>query len=517
MKNRIIYYFLIIGSLCCNMACNDWLEVLPKNEQVTPNFWKGKEDVEAVLGSAYLNLRGTTTTLIQWGELRGGSIYAYSGTNEQRFMKFQLTSSDKICDWAAFYTTIGMANSVLRYAPEVFELDETYREANMNSHLTEAYFIRALTYFYLVRNFKDVPLVLEPYIDDSAPFLMAKSSEKEILNQIKTDIRTALETGAAKEFFESDTWAGVSKGRATKWALYALMADVCLWDEDYDECIKYADLLLNATAVRRPVFMADGTQWFEIFYPGNSNESIFEINWQHGGAQMDKSPYAIFLVGTGVAYQYSAAMCERLYAENRELTVTGTPSVRAEWGAYVDNKATGALNYSVWKYRGMGYPDIANQRPATTEDDSNWIVYRMTEVLLMKAEALIWKGPEGYEEAIELINRVRNRSGLQKLRFTAESTDESELMDAVLHERDIEFAAEGKRWYDLVRFGKAKNYKYKDVFIETVAENNELANPSWIRSVLKNPYAWYLPILESQIEVNGGLLVQNPYYGGTSK
>lgn len=131
----------------------------------------------------------------------------------------------------------------------------------MNSHLSEAYFLRGLCHFYLVRNFKEAPIVTEPYVDDSAPYDIAKSSEEDIIAQIKSDIQTALDTGAAKEFFEDDKWEGASKGRATKWALYALMADVCLWSEDYDGCIEYANQLINATASRRPVFMAVPEQW----------------------------------------------------------------------------------------------------------------------------------------------------------------------------------------------------------------------------------------------------------------
>ena len=89
------------------------------------------------------------------------------------------------------------------------------------------------------------------------------------------------------------------------------------------------------------------------------------------------------------------------------------------------------------------------------------------------------------------------------------------MLQAVLRERNIEFAAEGKRWYDLVRFGKMKNYRYKDSFIEMIVTYNSTANVSWLRSVLSNEYAWYLPISQSEIDANL-LLVQNPYYAGVT-
>ena len=179
MKNLLIYIITVTSMLLS--GCSDWLEVLPKNEQVTPNFWKSKEDVEAVLGSGYLYLRNATPILVDWGELRGASIYAYSNNKKQKFQNFQITSNDALCSWSSMYKIINMANSVLSYAPGVQNKDDTYLKVSMNSHLTEAYYLRGLCYFYLVRNFRNVPLVLNPYIDDSAPFDVAQSSEKIIL------------------------------------------------------------------------------------------------------------------------------------------------------------------------------------------------------------------------------------------------------------------------------------------------------------------------------------------------
>jgi SusD family. len=84
----------------------------------------------------------------------------------------------------------------------------------------------------------------------------------------------------------------------------------------------------------------------------------------------------------------------------------------------------------------------------------------------------------------------------------------------LLPERNIELAAEGKRWYDMIRYAKSKNYAHKSAFIALVQQYNTTANASWIRSVLQNEYAWYLPIHADEIE-NNNLLVQNPYYGIT--
>lgn len=502
-------------------SCTDWLTVYPTNEQVTDDYWKSEEDVEAVLSSGYYYMRKSVGDFIDWGELRGSSIYKRS-TNDMQM--FQMLSSSKGCDWSTIYKVINMANSVLKYAPGVLAEDDAYSEAAMNSNLCEAYFMRALMYFYLVRNFKEVPLILEPYVDDSQPMQKAKSSEKEIVDQIKKDIETALGTGAAKEFYDgSDPRAWKNKGRGTVWALYALMSDVCLWSEDWDGCINYADKILNANATFRPVFLAESVKdnpdtWFSIFNPGNSQESIFELQFSNSLSQTSGSPSGIF-TGAGSSYWYSLPMLERLVAEAKECGGTG----RAYFGACIfdtDNDGltdyTGATEAYIWKYLGgeNSSGDVANLR---TTKDANFIIYRVTDIILMKAEALIWKGgADSFAQALELINKIRVRAGLPESTLSPSETDELTMLETLLNERDIEFAAEGKRWYDLMRFGRSKDYKYKQQFIQLLSENNQLVRAAWISSVLSDNDSWFLPISDSEIK-NNPLLEQNPYYGGTSK
>ena len=148
--------------------------------------------------------------------------------------------------------------------------------------------------------------------------------------------------------------------------------------------------------------------------------------------------------------------------------------------------------------------------------DANWILYRMADVLLMKAEALIWKGGEAnFAQALELINKIRTRANVTTLSVQTNAVSQENMLGYLLQERDLEFAAEGKRWYDLLRFGRSQNFKYKDQFINMIIENNSTVSASWIRSVLKNTDAWYLPISQGEIDSNPNL-IQNPYYDVTA-
>lgn len=513
---KLIYIGIFSCCLLLNTSCNDWLDLLPKNEQVTDAYWKSKEDVEAVVASGYYYMRQACPALIKWGELRASSVCTLTGDNDgMKLQNFQLDGTESITDWNTVYQVINMANVIIAHAPEVRKIDATYSEGAMNSHLSEAYFMRASMYFYLVRNFKEVPLIVTPYEDDSTPFTMVKSSEDDIVKQIKADVKTAIDNGGGKDFYDNDQW-NATKGRITKWALYALMSEVALWSEDYDTTIEYADKIINATESRRPAFITIPENWYSIFNPGNSNESIFELNWDGNTYGQNGGPSSMFTASSNPTYEYSSQMAEEF--ENDELAVISDKSaIRDFFGGVISvgDNADNAKN-CIWKYK-MGDVDNTNIEAIRINNDANWIMYRMADVMLMKAEALIWKGKDNWQEAIDIINKIRTRANLTKRVIVLEEEDEASMMENyLLPERNIELAAEGKRWYDLLRYGKSKNFAHKTAMINIIQKYNNTANDSWLRSALQNEYAWYLPINASEIE-NNNLLVQNPYYGKTKK
>lgn len=504
MKKTIYTILFAAATLSMTTSCSDWLDVKPKNEQISTEYWKSKEEVEAVVNSGYYRLREAVPTLLEWGELRGGDFYT-TATTLAKIQDFVVLSDNPYVDYSKLYQAIAIANSVIKYAPGVQAEDQTYADAQMKSHLCEAYFIRAYCYLILVKNFKEVPLVTEPYVDDSQDFNIAKSDEATIIAQIKRDVETALATNAAKSTYEND-WE--TKGRATKWALYAVMADVCLWSEDYDNAIKYCDLILDADKSGEafyPRFLSKTEDWYTIFYPGNSNESIFELNWDYNTENKNNNFTNLFSdTGVGSVLTVTTQLAAKMNTENAivALTSQGERTGRMNLATYVNGGSV------IWKYRGNDVADVDGGLRLHT--DANFILYRVAEIILMKAQAETMKG--NISEALDLVNQIRVRAGLSaisegdKLQYGEEAT-----LDEILNQKELEFVAEGKRWYDLLWLARIADHKYKTKAVDMVVAGNQTTNADWIVSTLNNDYAWYLPIAQSEIEHNQ-LLKQNPYY-----
>ena len=500
---------LAVGLRSALSSCDGWLEIYPQNEQVSDYYWSNKEEVEAMLNGTYYYYRNmVTTNLIPYGELRAGQLFsrgAYSSLQE-----FRIKETDKnISNWGPFYAVINVANGVLKNAEKVLANDETYDINMLNSHKAEAYFMRALSYFYLVRNWKDVPLVLEPYEDDAQSYLIRQTSEDSVIMQIKQDITTALASGAAKEYY-TKSWE--TKGRATKWSLYALMADVCLWSGDYDACINYCDSILMSSSAYAPRLLTSPTHsaWFSIFNPGNSNESILELQWSEEEEQLCNLPVLFHDQDNGRVYAYTQKMTE-MFAEEYAITQQKLiEAVRTMYGGFYTRDAYNVATTSYcWKYIGS---EVLTEKRTSEHYDVNFILYRVAEIVLMKAEALVMEGR--YAEAAEEVNKLRLRSNLPMVEETLDpaSASELEMLTLILDERATELAGEAKAWYDMLRMGRRNNYQYKDVLITArILEFNQSASSSWLRSVLSDNNALYLPVWEDEME-NNPYLKQNPYY-----
>jgi hypothetical protein len=472
-------------------SCDEYLTVLPENNQSVYEFWRTKEEVEAVLGAGYIKLRDTQEYLFLWGESRGNGIYFRTdGTTAQlaaqKIRRMDILETNDLAKWDKLYAVINMANSVIRFGPDVVDRDDSFNENVMKSYLSEAYFQRALSYFYLVRIWKNVPYVKTPYVDDAAGYAIPQSNPEEILNGCLADLNIALES-AKLHFPETSVDNPINtKGRATRWAMLALMADINLWLGNYDAAIQECDEIINSNRIG----LIGSTLWFSNFYPGNSNESIFEIQYSYSLGQTNS-----FITWFDTNNNYNITP----YA----LTLFSASDKRGLNASY---DATG----KIWKYIGI---NASTKRNTSLQNDQHWIIYRLAEIYLMKAEAYIMKSNESEGDVnltsgLEMINIIRRRAGLTD---DAGSSTRLGMMKLLLEERERELFCEGKNWFDLIRIGSRNIPGFKELLIDQAAQVASAGNQAMMRAKLADPDSWYLPIHADELSVNT-FLVQNPYY-----
>ncbi len=484
MKLKYGSICLLSWLLMATTSCKDYLELEPQDNLVQDEFWQNKEQVNSAVAACYaaMNESGFTDRVIMWGELRAEMLVSVNASSaQQNMMKNYNTVSSTLSTWSNFYETINYCNMVLAYAPQAQELDPTFSEYEMNKYMGEALAIRALNYLILVKNFKEVPLVLTATLNDQTDFYVSKNTESEIIDQIEEDLTTAI--GYLPEGYAQSS--AYDKGRMTKGAALAILADTYLWSYQYDKCIDACDAI---TALNK-YSLVSGSEWFDaIFFEGNSSEGIFELQFD-------------VLFSTLKNYYYYASPTFKAYTLMAELFPITETDKRGHLASY-------DRSYSaIFKFAGVS--PITGSYRSSSQFYNTWIFYRYAEVLLMQAEAYLYSDTKkDLDMAYSLMSRVHERATGLPLEV---NITEGDLETALLTERKKELAFEGKRWYDLLRFARRNNFE-KHQLILTMAEiKTSTDDYDEIISNFSDTASYFLPIYSGEINLNPNL-EQNPYY-----
>lgn len=486
---------LALGLLAFS-SCKKGLDLKPADGIIREDYWKTKEQIHAFVIGTYGSLLGDPAgkdkslaeLLFLWGELRADMIAPSLGTTNEEYeiMNVNTVSSNSIVSWRPVYRTINYCNTVIDFAPGVMESDKTLTQEVLDSYVAEAKSLRALLYFYLVRSFGDVPLKLKSTSSDEEIVSAPKATQQEVLAQIVKDLNEA-EPKAVLSYGSQ----AADKGRITRYTINAIQADVALWMDQYDGAIAACDKIINS---RRFGLIAPSSAWFNTVYrTGNSNESIFEFQFDQGKL----NPF----------YNMFAVSNKRFIAANKVMDqVFGSDNINNLKDLRSDGASVQAENSTIWKFVGKNTTDIASLSDSYT----HWFVYRYPDVLLMKAEALAQKGQGA--EALALVNLVRTRAGALDVTNTNPNPQNiNEVARFILEERAREFMFEGKRWYDVLRYVKRNNYAAIDYLLEMVSTT---VPPNMVRTAqakLMDQNSHYFPIHQYELQTNKSL-VQNPFY-----
>ncbi len=578
------FFLTVLGFGTLFTSCTDYLTVYPTNAVIHERYWQTADDVNGMVAATYLELLSddAISRYIVWGELRADNLNITSTTAQKLkyIVEANLMSDNEYCSWSTFYRAINYANYVLEFAPLVPDRDPNFTEGDLDIILGEMYAIRALSHFYLVRTFRDIPLSYKASFNDSElpdyPQVHPLVALDSIMNDLKRSEKLVMRSGGYPDSKYTSNY-----GRITRNAVRAMKADVALWqaafatycegeelpegvvpgnkDDYYRICIENCDSVIDAMNRYVVTEYEESNRSTELaeMGPGTENPYYLEVNDEEPDVNKTRASRAYNSI-----FGYGNSMLESIFelqfdedknVNGQLMYFFGRPDAAGQlcvtrafvsegsskYGTKQDDlrvcsyttaakiTAGGTTAGSDKKEEIRVAKYVAESSPAATERDgvikgsfresskcdANWIFYRKTDVMLMKAEALTLLSSASetdLQASFELVKAVNDRSIIKKKEAlkqgNAYKTPEG-MHGLVLDERLRELSFEGKRWYDLVRKALREKTTANILFVADKLTSNTGA----VKNKLSSIDALFFPISEREIDINP-LLKQNPAF-----
>ena len=467
----------------------------------------GSGPYDQFLFGAYNDLRSysvhvdgfVNATSIRSDDADKGSTPADGGADVAEMENFPVSASNGRCNalWTGFYGLINKCNSAIINIDTLQNITAS-DEIKLQSK-AEMRFLRAYSYFMLVRLFANVPIIDTIYGNVTSQPIVPQSSAQQVYAFIEEDLNFAAQ-------YLPPSWDAKFIGRLTKGAANGMLAKVYLTQQKWAQAAAAAQLVMNSGQYDL------STDYAKIFGEEgeNSKESVFEVQ----ATATTSIPTANGIQynnlqgvrGTGVwnngwGWNVPSTILEAAYepgdprkARTILYSSTATQTNTSMYGEVMPLYPSQVPN-PMYNHKVLGSPQLRN----TINRGSWWLnvrILRYADVVLMYAEAANETGNSA--AALTALNSVRARAR----RGTAAgvlpdvtSTDQVELRNAIRHERRIELAMEHDRFFDIVRWGIAQQTMH------AAGKTNFLDS----RDVI-------LPIPQAQIDLSKKVLNQNPGY-----
>lgn len=451
-------YYNIIGAACLAagmVSCGDYLEIKSTSEIVLEDFWNEKADVDNVVSGCYSALLadGVRKRMMIWGEVRSDNIMSGENINNDvnlyNILKENITAMNGYTTWDGFYDVINRCNTVLKYAPGVAAIDPGYTDGDLKATVAEVSALRDLCYFYLIRTFRDVPYSTEAFTDDNQVMDLPATPFETVLDNLIKDLES-IKDDAVNRYPEDKPL--YQTGRITKNAIYAMLCEMYLWKKDYDNCIRYAELVIqNLTEIEEEnrqkngkrqsgsatvlmdarlngyPLVADnltgnrfGEAYRSIFVTGASKETIFELSYNDSPSSSDQYPNNSAITSLYGSSNTTKGLLSPSTAVTEDISTTSGRVIFDDKNKKIDARlyqncdadkeeikkfAAQSVEIDATNASNTTAPKVDYSLFSSSNNGSKWIIYRLPDIMLLEAEALCQKMQEGSDSAIIANNR----------------------------------------------------------------------------------------------------------------
>ena len=456
---------ILLGFLFTLRSCDNMLELDPVSSLGYGTFWKNEEAAKSSLVALHASLRSWNYTFWEMGEVRS-DMWGGKGF-ESEFNTGMITqdiSAEKVPwnGWANLYSFMNRVNDAIKNIPLITFQNEAEKKFLMG----QAYGMRAYVYYAMLRTWGGVPIVLEPTeAVDFSNLGRKRSSEQEVMNQIKQDLQASLTAFGDNNGFHKNQRVYWSKA-----ATQILKGDVFIWsgthmgggNNDYSQAKSALQEVVNRTDLG---LLPDFSNVF-AYTNKNNKEIIFAYSYALDQATNNYNNFTARQsdisnlydskgnkMGTGLALNGG----NRYHASDELLAVLFESPLDQRGEAtfirlFKNPNATDYQGSVIKKFSGV--VDAGSRKMV---DDVP--VYRYADALLLLAEVKNLLGEDPSPE----INQIRARaygSSYNALIHGYVKGSKAVNTEAILKESQKEFAAEGKRWWDLRRAGNSYVLKY---------------------------------------------------------
>lgn len=454
LKYNLIVFLVLIGFASCD---DGFLDRHPLSSPSSETFWSSAKNAELWINDLYNGLPGPSE--VSLGPTEGSSDNAWARTNAQIGKGSHTPSSSEV----RLFWDYGFIRAGLIFLEKIDEVPDL--ESTEKNHLIgQAKFIIAFKYYELITVYGDVPLITDVLsISESDK---EKSTKAEVFQYLIGQLDDAIN-------LLPETWSTEDAGRFTKGAALALKARVLLYNEEWEAAANAAKEVMDLDIYG---LHPNYSELFITEFDNQTNEVILDRQYVPGlVTQSIYSTYAFLDLGGFGSIQPTTSLANsfemtdglsinesQLYDENDPLAnrdprfyETFILPFQTVNGVYYDPvngspSLKGQIKTNIFFRKYVN--DMEKSGPASGK---NWIIIRYADVLLMYAEAKNeFSGPG--ESVYDAIDEVRSRVGMPAVDRIIYDSKES-LRELIRNERRVEFAGEGLRYFDIIRWRIAED------------------------------------------------------------